>query len=214
MIRGDWRGWPFFVYARLPGRPLRPTEGRRLGQHLGRMLQELHGFPREEAERLLSTRATMAAWRNRCRKLWDRMERVVLPRLDPGLSVDVQREHHSFVEAPPDFPLMFAHADLGPEHVLVGDRGARLSGIIDFESATIGDPAIDVLPLVRHLGRPLMPALLAGRAFGDDLERRLRFYSWMGSAHAILYGAAKGRPDIVAGGIEELRRRIRSPLAV
>ncbi len=51
------------------------------------------------------------------------------------------------------FATCLVHADLGPEHVLVHPNG-DLAGVIDWEEATIGDPAWDFAYLVHALPGP------------------------------------------------------------
>jgi aminoglycoside phosphotransferase (APT) family kinase protein len=41
------------------------------------------------------------------------------------------------------------HNDLGPEHVLVDEETTLPIELIDFESAWVGDPAIDFVGLMR-----------------------------------------------------------------
>ena len=63
-------------------------------------------------------------------------------------------------------PLALVHNDLGLEHLLVGPGPQELAGIIDFEDATIGDPAIDLVPFVAAFGRDALVELLDGRDLG------------------------------------------------
>ncbi len=40
------------------------------------------------------------------------------------------------------------HNDICPEHLIVAPRSGRLTGIIDFSDATVGDPALDMVGLI------------------------------------------------------------------
>lgn len=103
------------------------------------------------------------------------------------------------------------HNDLGAEHVLLDENTSEPVGIIDFKSATIGDPAVDFVPLRALLGPGAMTEALQGRDLGPRLDRRLWFYRWMGSVHAIIYGITEGLEEERSGGIAVLRRRIATP---
>ena len=196
---GTWNDRPFFAYRRIDGRALRAGDD---PAPVGRMVAELHAFPVERAAELLRVGPPSRAWRDRYVDFWPLVEEVALPEMDAALADEVRRRYHAMVDDPPDFPPTLVHNDLGPEHVLVG------AGIIDFEDATVGDPAVDIAPLVATLGRDALPVLTAGRDLGDRLEDRIRFYRWMGSVHAVIYGVTAGVEEERLGGLAELPRRL------
>ncbi|MBE2320793.1 phosphotransferase [Solirubrobacter sp. CPCC 204708] len=68
--------------------------------------------------------------------------------------------------------LTFIHGDLGAEHVFAD--GDRITGIIDWGDAAIGDPAIDLGRLMRDFGTP-----------GDE---RARFYAICTALEDLDYG--------------------------
>jgi hypothetical protein len=68
--------------------------------------------------------------------------------------------------------LVFIHGDLGAEHVFVD--GDRITGVIDWGDAAIGDPAIDQGRLMRDLNVP-----------GDE---RARFYAICTALEDLEYG--------------------------
>jgi aminoglycoside phosphotransferase (APT) family kinase protein len=71
------------------------------------------------------------------------------------------------------------HGDLGAEHVLVD--GDRITGVIDWGDAAIGDPAVDHGRLMRDLGP------IAG---GGD---RARFYAVCTAIEDLAFGLEAGR---------------------
>src|SRR5438093_1274765 len=80
------------------------------------------------------------------------------------------------------------HYDLWLEHILGDEVSATRVGMIDFESAWVGDPAVDFVPLHAQLGPRALDQLLIDRDLGEGLGERMWFYRWMGSVHAIIYG--------------------------
>jgi aminoglycoside phosphotransferase (APT) family kinase protein len=90
------------------------------------------------------------------------------------------------VAPPPAEQLTFIHGDLGAEHVFVD--GDRITGVIDWGDAAIGDPAIDHGRLMRDLGVP-----------GDE---RARFYAICTALEDLGYGV----PLYVDNAREALRR--------
>jgi len=211
---GTWGDRPFFVYSRINGTALsvidRPTEYSGI---IGAALRDLHAFPVDRAATLLRLGPTETAWRYRYEDLWEIVSTTALPEMNSQLADDVRRHYHGLVGDPPAFPPCLVHNDLGAEHVLVrnGD-GAPPVALLDFEDATVGDPAIDFTPLVARLGAAVLPELVGDRDLGDRLTERLWFYRWMGSVHAVIYGVVAGVEVERAGGLAELRRRLDAPL--
>lgn len=174
----DW-----FAYELIPGRGLRRDDD--VDAALA-MIAELHSFPVASAEQLLGR----PPWEDRLAAEWRAIAEVVFPLLDEELVDRVQA-----VAAPAwSGPRTFVHADLGPEHVIVDDASGRPVGIIDFEEADVGDPAMDLLPTVRLAGRPLTDTMWA--------------YGVRGTLHALQYYVTEDLPDEIPGVVDELRRRL------
>ncbi|HYD09167.1 MAG TPA: aminoglycoside phosphotransferase family protein [Acidimicrobiales bacterium] len=171
-----------FVYERIEGRPFRAGDD--VDAALA-MIHELHTFPVDEAQRLLDAPPRAS----RLEAEWDGFVAHVFPLLDASLVARL-----GDLRAPPlSAPETLIHADLGPEHVLVGDDGAPV-GIIDFEDAGVGDPEMDLLPVTRISGRPIT----------DTMWR----YSCRGTLHALRYYVGEGLHDEIPGAVEALRRRL------
>ena len=208
---GVWQGQPFFVYRRILGRPLEPDDATvEILDALGAMLGELHEFPVERAAPLLGTGDPGSAWRDHLEELWTTIESEALPAMEPDLGDRVAREYHAFLATDFNFPHCVVHNDLGLEHILINDSTSTLSGFIDFESAWIGDPAVDFVPLRADLGRAAFETVSSGRDLGERLEPRMHFYRWLGSVHAVLYGVNEGADAELVDGLAQLRERIES----
>lgn len=213
---GTWRDRPFFAYRRIDGVALgaldRPA-GVALVPAIGRLLHELHRFPVEQAAFLLRLGPPKGVWEQRFEELWTIVEEVALPELPPATADEVRRRYHALLDDPPAFPHALVHNDLGPEHLLVRPSASEepALALIDFEDATIGDPAVDLTFLASDFGADALPALLAGRDLGERLGERLSFYRWMGSVHAVIYGVLEGVDVERTGGVKELERRLAVP---
>ncbi len=213
---GTWKGRPFFGYRKIEGQPLRAADvGVRsalLGE-LASMVSELHAFPADLARRLLGVEGSVEIWRAR----YDDLGALALERVAPLVSASTARRLGaaltSFLGGDFDFTPVLVHGDLGTEHVLVDQAGPRPVGMIDFESARVGDPAIDFVGLWITLGPDRTTTVLDAYEgpIDDGFAARLRAYWWFGSVHAVLYGLDEGRGDIVDDGLRELDRRL-SPL--
>jgi aminoglycoside 2''-phosphotransferase len=143
-------------------------------------------------------------WRAKYVRLHARTREAVLPLLDNRAAKVLERTWTIF-ESSLAFTPAVVHADLGGEHLLV-EKG-HLVGIIDWETACLGDPAIDFVGLRVALGSVWTARILD--AYGPNaltLADRVPAYAWLGSVHAILYGLDEQRADIVTDGIAELHR--------
>jgi aminoglycoside phosphotransferase (APT) family kinase protein len=95
---------------------------------------------------------------------------------------------------PPPFtgPLRFIHQDLSPDHVIVDPDTGRITGILDWTDAILGDPARDFVFLVTWQGWQFAERVM--REFGPSVDatyrERLRFMArllslvWLGESHA------------------------------
>ena len=205
--RGWYRGAPFFVYRKIPGRALAPTDrSPEVLRRIADMLGELHAFPTGRASELLGAEATERGWRRYYEALWPAVRDQALPALDGALARDVSRAYLDFLAVELSFPVSLVHLDLGPNHLLVEERTGLPTGIIDFESAWVGDPVVDYLWLGRAVAGPDWRSLAVGRDLGPGVERRAWFYAWMGAIHAVIHGVREGDASeaaLAARGVEE-----------
>jgi len=176
--RGRFRGAPFFVYRRIPGRALASTDrSPEVIRRISDMLGELHAFPAGRAAELLGAEATAGGWRRYYQTLWPAVRDEALPALDRALAHEVSLAYRDFLARELAFPIGVVHFDLGPDHLLVEERTGLPTGIIDFESAWVGDPVVDYLWLGRVVAGADWRRLAGGRDLGVDVDRRAWFYS-------------------------------------
>lgn len=208
---GTWRGWPFFTYRKLEGRPLRAADdSASTRRRLAEILRQLHSFPLSRATDLLGIDDATSAWRRRYEQLWPLVESTALPQLPADVADQVAEAYRTFVAAELDLSPCLVHNDLFSDHVLVDGPG-DVTGIIDFEDSCIGDPIIDFVPLVEALGSGVLNQLSAGRSLGSDAPTRFWFYRWMSGIHNIIYGASEGAEAELRSGIAEVRARLNEP---
>lgn len=208
---GMWRGWPFFTYQKLDGRPLRAADdSSSIRSRLAEILRQLHSFPLSRAANLLGIDNATSAWRRRYEHLWALVESTALPQLPADVADQVAGAYRTFVNTEFDFSPCLVHNDLFSDHVLV-DGAGEIAGIIDFEDSCIGDPIIDFVPLVAALGSDVLNELSAGRSLGSDPPTRFWFYRWMSGIHNIIYGASEGAEAELRSGIAEVTARLKEP---
>jgi aminoglycoside phosphotransferase (APT) family kinase protein len=190
-------------YPLIEGRALTAADGWR---SLAGVLRELHAFPVDVARSTLGQPGTVDEWRAGYERLWTDVRTQVLPTLDAELAGMVTDAYTALLAGDWDFQPVLVHRDLAPEHVLVDDCG-RVVGLIDFEDAAVGDPAIDFAGLLPLLGAERVEQLIAD--YGRPVDRaRLRHYWWLASVHDLRYGLTTGGRAITDAATDELRRRL------
>jgi 8-oxo-dGTP pyrophosphatase MutT (NUDIX family)/aminoglycoside phosphotransferase (APT) family kinase protein len=201
---GEWGDLPFHTYAKLEGSPvggdvdLDPVT-------FATIVRELHAFPTDVARDLLQQAGTVEAWRTQYEDLWVDVAARVLPLVPPAVATVITHEHRDFLHHL-DFAPVLVHRDLGMSHVLVNDGTAP--AVIDFEDATVGDPAIDFVGVFDAFGMTATREVLAHYGeFDSDFTARLRFYRWMGSVHATRYALDIGDDALLTGALRELEVR-------
>lgn len=215
---GTWNGQPYAGYRRIPGRPLsgRPIAGVKLAdevaESIATALSSLHDTPTSLVAEACATETTDDAWRHRYCVLRNEVRDNVMPLLEFTTAAAIDRGFNRFLneELATLEDVTLVHCDLGCEHILIGEDGTTVTGLIDFEDATIGDPTIDFVGIFVTYGMEAVEKVRVyyERALDEQFEHRLRFYTWMAACHEILYGLEEGRPDLVEDGIAGLRVRL------
>ncbi len=181
---------------------------------LAAALSSLHAIPTSLVAEACAVEPTVDAWRQRYCALWETVRNRISPLLDSCLLDAVERGFERFLQE--DLATLkdvaLVHCDLGCEHILIGDDGTTVNGLIDFEDATIGDPTIDFVGIFVTYGMEAIKKIRDGYRLELDMnfERRLRFYTWMASCHEVIYGLEEGKADVVEDGVEGLRTRLGS----
>ncbi|GAB2547149.1 phosphotransferase [Nocardia heshunensis] len=187
----------------IPGEPIEDYTPDN-GGAIGRFLRALHDTPVAGALEL----GLPSAEDTRRERGWavERCRREVVPLLPDSLTAAADALLEQILTAPVD---TVVHADLGPEHVLA--EAGRVSGIIDFGDAQLGDPAIDFAWVL--FGTTTEFGEAAARAYGVlTPELRARAESWhrLGPWYEVLRGHDVEDPAMTDAGftavIERLRR--------
>ena len=215
---GTWRDQPYAGYRRIPGRPLssRQMAGVKLATEvagsIAAALSSLHTIKTSLVAEACGVEPTVEAWRQCYHELRETVRARVSPLLDSHVRDAVERGFDQFLdeEIATLEDVALVHCDLGCEHILIGDDGKTVTGLIDFEDVTLGDPAIDFVGVFVTFGMETVERVRASyaRALDANFVSRLRFYTWMASCHEIHYGMEEGRSDLVEEGISGLQDRL------
>ncbi len=151
------------VYRKMEGEPLQPgmlqsLDANRIAGDMAAFMSALHSIPAESAKQ----------WgvpsESRTAKLLAAADRV-LPVIPNEWRRHASAWREQFIEMPhPDVPI---HGDLWHENVLINRESGHVSGILDFDETSIGDPAWDLATQL-HCGRAFAQLVFEAYAHKDN----------------------------------------------
>jgi aminoglycoside 2''-phosphotransferase len=189
-------GDAFLGYRMLPGRPLWPDDlleiedgatVTHLAHSLGGFLRALHGIDYaamidaelDNADTLHSFRAF---YRRIRQELFEWMRPRVRTRIERLFTAYLADERHF------EFRPVLRHGDFGSSNILYDRRTCRLTGIVDFGSAAVGDPAYDVAGLLASYGEEFVEASARTYPQIEGFMARVEFYQQTFALEEALFG--------------------------
>jgi aminoglycoside 2''-phosphotransferase len=202
----------FMGYHKIPGAAVSAAALERDGvaKGIADFLSTLHNLPLELAGQAGIPGQDALTWRTGFLDFLDWACEHAFPLLSPLSHQQAQCLWEDYLQDEANFTFQpcLIHCDLDPEHILVNQDG--LSGVIDWEDAAAGDPAIDFAGLywmntpagfarvLAHYSRPVEPSF----------ERRAAFYATIAPFHEIRFGLEKDDPGYTHAGIRAVEQRL------
>jgi aminoglycoside 2''-phosphotransferase len=212
-------GEAFIGYRLIPGEPfLRDTFLSikeeavldRLADQIATFLTELHSLESDSGIEIdVPRRDTREEWVG----LLTGIREALLPKLSREESQIVIEDLEAFLVNDGNFnyPPVLRHGDFGSVNVLYDPSGKRLSGVIDFGNAGLGDPALDLAAI-------MAPTFGYGEEFASRMQRvypvdeaileRARFYLRTFALQEALYGVEHGSERIFREGLRDFFRQL------
>ncbi len=204
----------FVGYRKIPGLPIARTlfdhSSDDLSEQLAKVLTEIHSFSTYTAVKL---RVPKISWHTEYSEFYHRLRKKAFPLMDKTLQEKAVSTWESFLDNQGNFQFepVFIHRDLsGEAHILCNSEKAEITGIIDWEDAAIGDPAIDFTGVYWDCGEEFTKRVVtkyAGKVDGTFLER-IAFYYKIGPFHEIEYGQLTGNSMHIKKGLNELPKTL------
>jgi aminoglycoside 2''-phosphotransferase len=187
------------VYPFLEGQPflrgtllsLDPIVQSQTAHQLGKFLYELHSIPLSGLDdELPKTLAPVT--RERWLDIRRRASEKVYPFLLPHQKQWAEKLFDSVLSDPAlfDYAPALIHGDLAPYHILF--NGNRITGVIDFGVAGIGDPALDLGSLISSYGESFVSQMGAEYPELNAILPRARFYAQSIEIQWVLLGIETG----------------------
>jgi len=199
-------GWPFGGYRKLPGIPSHASEEidrQAVTRQLGSFLSWLHGYSIDSARQAGVPEMPDLVDYWHARSLTE-LETLSVDQVDTD-------EVRSFLEdhrpAPFAGPMCLTHNDLFVEHALLHPGSGKVSAIIDWSDAVIGEPVLDFAALYSWLGAKGVQSVLASysRPIDDQVLARARYLTACRALRDIAQGRDAARPDWAEIGFAGLR---------
>ena len=213
-----WPGKRIVGYRMVPGEQLFPDRARpehraTQAKQLGDFVNALHAVPVEEARRHGALGGDTGSWRTEYRRFYDEAREHMIPLFDAHERSAIEAFWLGFLDDDACFAFAptLVHRDLNTEHILYDPASGRLTGVIDWGDASIGDPAIDFTAVRRELGEDFSRRMLAVYRHLCDASfvRRMDFYDRLTPFHEIRFGQVDGEAAHVAHGLDVARRQLR-----
>ncbi len=175
------------VYRFIPGVPLdrqrllaQDAFGRRvLLDQLGTFLSQLHSLSGEASAAVSGPVKASSGMKEEYEELYRVIERELLPSMMVWAREWARELFRPALDGKLDLTYAPAviHGDLAPYHLCFDPTTRRLSGVIDFGNAGLGDPALDVGSLILALGESLLRQMESMYPAMSGLVDRARFHA-------------------------------------
>ena len=206
-------GQVFMGYRLIPGQPLwRQTFAAldeatrtRVACQLGTFLRELHDIPIGEA---IAVELPVLARRERWTRLYERVQERLFPLMRPRARRAAAHLFESFLAEPTrfSFQLVLTHRDFATSNILIDGAVPQVSGIIDFGSAGLADPAADCAGILSAYGEPFLYQFLAVYPELEAAFERARFYVRTFPLQEALAAAERGDAATMKQGLAAFSR--------
>lgn len=197
---------PFGGYRKLPGvggDTAAMVDRPKVARELGAFLARLHMYPAGLARNagVPEVQDLVAYWRG---KALGQLQALDGLPVNPDL---LRRYLESEIPAPFEGPASLVHSDLWALHILIDSQSGRVSGIIDWADAIVGDPAIDFACLCTWYGESWLESVLAN--YSGDLDAgiipRSQYLATCLAIHCITLGRDLGRGQWIEDGYAALQ---------
>lgn len=187
-------GEVFIGYPKIRGEPLwherfqaikDPQILTHLASQLANFLYELHSIPVEQLGLDLPINDRPQDWA----KMYEEIRLHLFPKMRPDARNSISKHFESFLENAEQhtFEPALRHGDFGSGNILYDQDTQSISGILDFGSAGLGDPAVDIAAAMTF-GESFFNHYYSYYPGITSLINRARFYKGTFALQEALYG--------------------------
>ncbi len=205
-------GWVFTGYKKIQGYPLwtkdfcgisDPCTIKELASQLTGFLTELHSLPVEDVKKIISENPISIS--EEVAGLYERIQQKLYRYMRDDAKNEVTLLFEGFLkdEANLKFEPSLIHGDFGASNILWDAEERKISGIIDFGEACIGDPAYDFAGLLSSYGESFYHTCLSLYPNGDQVSNRVAFYRGTFALQEALHGVENDDKEAFENGMKD-----------
>ena len=209
----DPRHMAFMGYSMIPGRPLwrqifnqitNPEALDTLAAQIATFLRELHHVP---ADVLRQLRLPLADSRDTYAAMYQRVQTELFEymRLDARQQITSHFEAYLDDPALSTFPPTLCHGDFGASNLLWDPATERLTGVVDFGEAGLGDAAADFAGILASFDPDFYARCSDYYPEMIPAAARARFYQGTFALQEALFGLENSNADAFGSGIAPYR---------
>jgi len=190
-------------YRLIPGEPLRRDvlmkletyERQKIADQLAEFLLQMHAIPFAQVAPESAKADCLMDYEN-WKSHYERIRKTVFPLLQEYQRQWASQLYETQLADKKNFEYqqILVHTDLTPYHILFDPENKRLSGIIDFGCAGVGDPALDVGLLIYFYGQSFVNLLYKKYPAIQTHLDRARFYASAMELRWLLTGLERDDP--------------------
>jgi aminoglycoside 2''-phosphotransferase len=158
-----------------------------LAMQLAGFLKELHAVPVDKA---IACELPVSDTYDECADIYTRIREKLFSYMRPDAAEWVARHFETFLKDASNFEYepVLKHSDFGPSNILFDKQTQTITGIIDFGSSALGDPAYDFAGLLSGYGESFLQR--CGRTYPEveSFLDRIRFYQGTFALIEALFG--------------------------
>jgi aminoglycoside 2''-phosphotransferase len=171
-----------------------------------KLLTELHGLSIAEFLELGVPDEQRERWRDRYEMFYYKVHDTVYPYLKKAVKKKIEKLFEKFLEeqANFEFKAVLIHGDFGGWNILYDTQTKKITGVLDWENAVIGDPALDFAELLYDYGPEFTDKVLKHYKLDIDpqFSERGKFYRSLAGLIDIIDGSENGDTEILNRGLE------------
>jgi aminoglycoside 2''-phosphotransferase len=169
-----------------------------LAFQLSSFLRELHAIPVDQLDLDLPVNDLTEDWAN----LYEEIRLLLFSKMRPDARQAISGHFETYLNHPElhTFEPALRHGDFGSGNILYHQESLSISGIIDFSSAGIGDPAVDIAAAM-IFGESFFNYYYASYPRLETLVERAKFYKGTFALQEALYGLKQDDPQAFERGM-------------
>lgn len=205
-VGGAFQGYPI-----IPGKPLLRATFQEidsqetleaLADQLAGFLKALHSLPTGEAiELTLPIYETVLEYQD----MFTRIQEKLFGFMRPDARRWAADHFETFLSAASNFAYspVLRHGDFGTSNLLFDATRQQITGVIDFSSAGLGDPAVDFAGLLSSYGESFLLQCLRSYPQLEGFLNRVQFYRGVFALEEALFGIENGDKEAFQAGISQ-----------